>query len=167
MNADEETGGLAAGPFIGRESFRTRVREALAEAGRRGWRELVLSDASFEDWPLGERAVIDALHAWAQAGQRLTLLAQRYDEVQRRHPLFVNWRRQWAHKIECRGVRGADPLSVPSALWSTEWVLLRHEVLRSGGVCGAEVERRQQLRELLDGWLERSSPAFAATTLGL
>ena len=167
MNADETTGGLAAGPFIGRERFRTLVREALAEAGRAGWRELILCDADFADWPLGERAVVEALEAWARAGQRLTLLARCYDAVERHHPLFVNWRRQRAHQLECRGIPKADALAMPSVLWSPDWALQRHDVLRSSGVCGAEPQRRQRLRELLDGWLERSSPAFAATTLGL
>lgn len=159
---------LPAGPFIGRESFRTRVREGLSAAGRAGWRELILCDASFEDWPLGERAVVDALEAWARGGgQRLTLLARRYDGLERRHPLFVHWRRQRARLIECRGVPTADALAMPSVLWSPEWALERHEVLRSSGVCGDEAARRLRLRELLDGWLERSSPAFAASTLGL
>ena len=167
MNMVDDDGALPVGTFIGRESFRTRVREGLAAAGRAGWRELILCDASFEDWPLGERAVVDALEAWARGGQRLTLLARRYDELERRHPLFVHWRRQRAHLIECRGVPTADALAMPSVLWSPAWALQRHEVLRSSGVCGDEAARLLRLRELLDGWLERSSPAFAATTLGL
>ena len=167
MNTTDDDDALPAGPFIGRESFRTRVRAGLAAAGRAGWRELILCDASFEDWPLGERAVVDALKAWARGGQRLTLLARRYDELERRHPLFVHWRRQRAHLIECRGVPTADALAMPSVLWSPAWALQRHEVLRSSGVCGDEAARLLRLRELLDGWLERSSPAFAATTLGL
>ena len=167
MNTTDDDDALPAGPFIGRESFCTRVRAGLAAAGRAGWRELILCDASFEDWPLGERAVLDALEAWARGGQRLTLLARRYDELERRHPLFVQWRRQRAHLIECRGVPTADALAMPSVLWSPAWALQRHEVLRSSGVCGDEAARLLRLRELLDGWLERSSPAFAATTLGL
>ena len=166
-NAETDLG-LPEGPFIGRESFRAAVRQALAEAARAGWRELIVCDASFFDWPLGERAVVQALDAWARgAGQRFTVLAQRYDAVERLHPLFVGWRRQWAHKIECRSVRVADPLELPSALWSPGWALQRLDALRSGGVSGAQPERVLHLRESLSAWLERSSPAFAATTLGL
>lgn len=158
---------LPQGAFIGRETFRAHVRQALAVAARAGWRELILCDASFQDWPLGEREVIDSLTAWALAGQRLTLLARRYDAVEREHPRFVNWRRQWAHKIECRGVPAAEELALPSALWSAAWTLQRHDVLRSGGVCGAEPERCVLLRENIDAWLERSNAAFPATVLGL
>ena len=168
MSNSETDLGLPEGPFIGRESFRAAVRQALAEAARAGWRELIVCDASFADWPLGERAVVQALDAWARgAGQRFTVLAQRYDAVERLHPLFVGWRRQWAHKIECRSVRVADPLELPSALWSPGWALQRLDALRSGGVSGAQPERVLHLRESLSAWLERSSPAFAATTLGL
>ncbi len=168
MSNSETSVDLPEGPFIGRESFRAAVRQALAEAARAGWRELIVCDASFFDWPLGERAVVQALEAWARgAGQRFTVLAQRYDAVERLHPLFVGWRRQWAHKIECRSVRVADPLELPSALWSPGWALQRLDALRSGGVSGAQPERVLHLRESLNAWLERSSPAFAATTLGL
>lgn len=158
---------LFAGPFMGRESFRALVRDALGEAARAGWRELILADADFNDWPLGERVVIDALTAWVLSGQRLRLLARRYDAVYRQHPRFVTWRRQWSHKIEARGVPAADALDVPSVLWTPGWALQRTDVLRSGGFCGPEPDRRVMLRELLDEWLLRSSPAFPADTLGL
>jgi hypothetical protein len=49
---------LPQGRFEGRDAFRQNVRDALACAAREGWRELILSDADFHDWPLGERAVV-------------------------------------------------------------------------------------------------------------
>lgn len=160
---------LQTGDFVGREDFRQRVREVLTHAGEAGWRELVLSDASFVDWPLGERAVVDALTHWVLqwGGQRLTLLACRYDEMQRQHPLFVRWRRQWSHKIEARIVRHADPTDLPSAILAPTWALQRLEPQRFAGICGPEPERGQLLRQQIDEWLQRSSPGFAATTLGL
>lgn len=159
---------LPEGPFIGRDTFRELVRTALGEAARRGWRELLLADADFADWPLGERAVVEALTAWAlSGGQRLTLLARRYDAVVRTQPRFVVWRRQWSHKIEARGLPGVDAQDVPCILWTPGWVLQRQDMLRSRGFTGSEPERRRLLREALDGWLARSSTAFPADTLGL
>ena len=49
---------LPSGRLEGRELFRRAVRDALACAADQGWHELILSDASFEDWPLGESAVV-------------------------------------------------------------------------------------------------------------
>ncbi|MEZ5641445.1 MAG: hypothetical protein R3E70_05110 [Burkholderiaceae bacterium] len=57
----------------------------MRTAAEEGWREIVLSDASFLDWPLGEPAVIDSLQAWARSGRHLLLLARQYDDLQRAH----------------------------------------------------------------------------------
>ena len=153
--------------FEGRDEFRQLVRDALATAAREGWREIILSDASFEDWPFGERAVAQALQAWSHSGRRMTLLARRYDGVLRQHARFVRWRGTWSHIITAVACPSADPLDLPSALWSPAWVMERRDIERSNGYCGSEPERRVALRESLDGWLQKATPAFPATTLGL
>ena len=158
---------LPSGRFEGREAFRQLVRDGLARAAQEGWRELILSDASFEEWPLGERAVVESLQAWSRGGRRITLLARRYEQVLRLHPRFVQWRVLWSHIVEARACPAADPLELPSALWTPAWVMERRDVERSHGYCGAEPERRLQLRETLAEWLQKSSPSFPATTLGL
>lgn len=158
---------LPAGRFSGRQAFAKLVRDALACAARDGWREIILSDADFSDWPLGERAVAQSLQDWSNAGRHCTLLARRYDEVMQRHARFVTWRRTWSHIIEARACSSADELGLPSAIWSPGWVMHRVDPERSNGYCGAEPERRLLLRENLNEWLLRSSPSFAATTLGL
>jgi hypothetical protein len=159
--------GLPDRRFEGREEFRQLVRDALAAAAREGWRELILSDASFEDWPLGDRAVIESLQAWSQTGRRMVLLARRYDTVLRQHARFVQWRGRWSHIIEARACPAADPLDLPSAIWTPHWVLERREPERSIGYCGGEPERRVALREVLQEWLQKSTPSFPATMLGL
>ena len=158
---------LPAGRFSGRSEFAQIVRDVLAGAARAGWRQIIISDASFEDWPLGERAVVESLQAWSQAGRGLTMLARSYDEVSRRHPRFVNWRRTWAHIVECRRCAAADLLDLPSAIWSPVWALRRLDLERSTGICGGEPARRLQIREALNEWLRMSTPGFPASTLGL
>ena len=158
---------LPGGRFEGRESFRQLVRDALACAAREGWREIILSDASFDEWPLGERAVAESLHAWAKGGRHMVLLARRYDDVVREHARFVQWRTTWSHIVTASACASADPLDLPSAIWSPAWVLERREPQRSIGWCGSEPDRRVALREQLDEWLLKSTPAFPATTLGL
>ena len=158
---------LPHGRFEGREAFRQNVRDALACAAREGWREIILSDADFHDWPLGERAVVDSLNAWAKTGRKLVMLAKSYDEVTRTHPRFVNWRRTWSHIIECRRCATVDPLILPSALWTSGWVLRRLDPERSTGVCTVIPERKLALRESIEEWLRQSSAGFPATTLGL
>jgi hypothetical protein len=158
---------LPSGRFAGRQAFQQIVRDALAHAARQGWREIVLADASFEDWPLGERAVVQSLYDWSAAGRRCTLLARRWNEVVRMHARFVTWRRTWSHIIDARACHSADPLELPSAIWSPDWVMQRLDLERCTGVSGAEPDRRVALQENLRDWLARSSPSFPAHTLGL
>lgn len=159
---------LLQGRFSGREVFQQAVRDALATAAREGWSDIILSDANFHDWPLGERAVIESLQAWARTGRRMTLLACSYDDVVRRHARFVRWRGVWDHILTCRRCPGGDLLDIPSAIWSPGWVLQRLDSERCVGVAGSEPERRVLLRETLNEWLRNKSvPGFAATTLGL
>lgn len=158
---------LPTGRFAGREAFAQTVRDALACAAREGWRELVLSDADFGDWPLHERAVVESLQAWAGSGRRLRMLASRFDHVQRHQARFVAWRQTWDHIIDCRQCRGADAQDFPSAIWSPGWVMQRHDLQRSVFVCDSDAARRLALRQVLDEWSRNSTPGFPATTLGL
>lgn len=164
---DAAPAGLPAGRFTGRQDFQQLVRDALACAAREGWREIILCDADFQDWPLGERAVAQSLQDWSAAGRRCTLLARRWEVIALRHARFAAWRRTWAHIIEARACASADPMDLPSAIWSPGWVMQRLDIERCNGVSGSEPERRVLLRETLQEWLLKSSPSFPATTLGL
>lgn len=158
---------LLVGRFGGRSEFGDLIRQAFRAAATQGWREIIISDANFEDWPLGERAVTEALGDWSRTGRKLTMLARNYDAVTRRHPRFVSWRKTWSHIIECRANALGPSESLPSALWSPVWVFERIDLERSAGYCGAEASRRVALRESLNERLLKSAPAFPATTLGL
>jgi hypothetical protein len=160
-------GPLRSGRFQGRTEFEQLVRDAFMRAADEAWPEIIISDASFEDWPLRERVVVDALQSWSKTGRHFTMLAKRYDGVLRNQPRFVSWRKTWSHIIECRQCTSADPLDFPSAIWSRGWVMQRLDLARSTGVSGPEPERRVALRELLNERLRSSSAGFAATTLGL
>ena len=158
---------LASGRFAGREAFEQLVRNAFVHAARDGWQEIILSDATFEDWPLRDRSVVESLHAWSKSGRRLVMLASSYDEVIRRHPRFVAWRKTWGHIIDCRVCRTTAPVDFPSALWSPAWAMHRTDPLRSTGTCGADRDRQVQIKELLDEKIRNSSSGFASSVLGL
>jgi hypothetical protein len=166
-NDPEMDPALASARFTGRIAFEQLVRNALACAAREGWPQIILCDADFHDWPLGERTVAESLAQWSASGRRCTLLARRYDEVIRRHARFVTWRQRWSHIIEARACPSADPLELPSAIWSPGWVMQRLDPERCNGISGTEPERRLLLRESLQEWLAKSSPSFPASTLGL
>ena len=158
---------LPSGRFAGREAFAQGVRDALAVAAAQGWRELILCDPHFGDWPLHERQVVESLHAWSRAGRRFTILASGFDTVIRQHARFVGWRRTWGHIVDARMCPQIDPVNFPTVLWSPHWTMQLLDPVRSAGVSGAQPARIVQTRELLNELLQMSSPGFPSTTLGL
>ena len=158
---------LPQGRFRGSAEFAEIIRLTFATAAAQGWREIIMADRSFEDWPLGERQVTQSLNDWSKSGRKLTMLAKNYDELLRRHARFVTWRRTWAHIVECRGNASLSADDFPSALWSPVWACQRLDLKRCTGMAGFEADRRVALKERLDECLRRSSPAFPATTLGI
>jgi len=168
MPADESTPiALPQGRLNGRSVFVQAVRDALQTAAREGWKELVLCDANYADWPLGERAVVESLQVWARSGRRLTMLAMDYSGLPRQHARFVKWRQTWDHIIECRLCRSSDILAFPSVLWSPAWVMQRIDTERDVLVCDSAAPRRVELRQVLDEWRRDSTPGFPASVLGL
>lgn len=153
--------------FEGREDFRQLVRDALACAALEGWQEIAISDASFEEWPLGERVVEESLQAWSKSGRRFFILARNYDELIRRHARFVRWRGTWSHIVTAVACPSAAELEIPSAILSPAWALERRDIANSIGYCGSEPRRRVLLRELLNEWTRKSSPGFPSSTIGL
>lgn len=158
---------LLEGRFCGHAEFAELIRLALATAAAQGWREIVLSDPDFEEWPLGERAVAQALNDWARTGRKFTMLAENYEALPRRHARFVTWRQTWSHLVECRKTEATPAGSLSSALWSPGWVFERLDLPRCIGMAGSEAARRVALKECLNEYLLNSSAAFPATTLGL
>ena len=169
MASNEDIGDAVAlkGTFTGPTAFAQTVRAALARAAQEGWQAMVWSDASFEEWPLGERAVTESLQAWAGSGRQLVMLAHNYNSVLRYQPRFVSWRRTWDHIIDCRVCKTIDASEMPSALWSPHWAMRRLDLVRSTGVADLEPARRVLLKQELDECRRQSVPGFSATTLGL
>lgn len=155
------------GLFDGPTQFAQWVRDALEAAAVEGWREMIWSDASFEDWPLRERVVVELLNAWARSGRKLTMLALNYDAMRRIHPRFVTWRVTWDHIVDCRVCRGVDASEFPSALWSPDWSMRRLDPVRQTGIATMEARQRLLLRDQLNELYRKSSPGFPASTLGL
>jgi hypothetical protein len=145
------------------DAWRTLLLQALEE----GVRELWCADVDFAAWPLNEPALIDALVRWARPQRRLHLVAQHYDEMPRRHPRFVRWRRDFSHVVDAWCADELDASLHPCLLVAGE----RSIELLDPGHWRARLSQAaadaQRARERLDAILQRSTPGFAATTLGL
>lgn len=150
-----------------RAAFAHVIRTAFERAAQEQWKSMVWCDATFHEWPLGERATIESLNAWAGAGRSLIMIAEDYQYLVRHHPRFVQWRKTWSHIIDCRARKGVDEEDFPCALWSPQWAMQRMEHNRSRWAVDLEPSQRMRLKENLDEHYRQSSPAFPATTLGL
>lgn len=155
--------------FAGRSAFHDALRRLLAEAARRGTRELLGSDGDFADWPLDDAGVLAALAAWVRPQRRLVLLASHYDEVPRRFPRWVAWRRVWAHAVACRQADAEIPADdVPVLLIAPGIGAVRLlDRVRHRGVASTAAVDVVRARSDFDAVSQRSSEAFGATTLGL
>lgn len=158
---------LPTGRLQGRQVFVDTVRLAFEVAADQGWNHITLSDADFADWPLGERAVVDALNRWARRGRTLKMLARHYDQLRLLHPRFVQWRVTWSHLVEAHACQGAAGAELPSAICSPVWTLERLDPLRNTLVASGDAERRVALQERVNECWHRSTPSFPASQLGL
>ncbi|GAA6143622.1 hypothetical protein [Hydrogenophaga sp. 5NK40-0174] len=158
---------LPEGRFEGRATFQDFVRLALAHAAEHGWKRLILCDEDFADWPLGERAAIDALQSWASSGRTIRFVARDYRLIHSLHPRLVQWRQHWSHIVEARTCSGRGSDQLPSAFWSDGWTLERLDDQRDAMVATQDAGRRVALHERIDGFWRYGQPGFASSVLGL
>ena len=156
------------GRFEGREAFDARVMQFLQRAADEGWHEIIVGDADFVGWCWGSAAAVELLNRWARKGRLITVLACDFEALARRHPRWVQWRRTWDHRIQCRKYLTRDPATVPSVLWSGHWVVQRLDPVQTVGVASSIRSVIVQQQEQLQEWIgKKSTPAFPASVLGL
>lgn len=174
-NPFQATDGGKATDVLRREAFDTRkafqenLIMAVVGAAVEGRRELCWVDADFADWPLDDPSLIDALTRWARQPQRRFLMvAWSFDEVARRHPRFTQWRRTWAHRLECRSAPEVSRSEMPTLMLAGELYSLQLMDRRHwhGRWLDDEAELRAW-RDVVDAILQRSEGDFPANTLGL
>jgi hypothetical protein len=155
-------------PLQTRAEFIAALRQGFAEAAAAGSRELWLADPSFADWPLGERDVIESLNRWVTSSRRLTLLANGFDEVARRHPRWVTWRRTWSHVVSCRVNTELEADAMPSLLIAAGTITVRLiDIEHHRGHISKTRVAEIQCKEMFDAVSQRSEEGFPATLTGL
>jgi hypothetical protein len=151
-----------------RVEFHDAVCEAFAEIAQTGCREVWLCDADFSDWPLDDKAILEALTHWAMPHRKLTVIARDFDEFARRHPRWTEWRRTWSHVVDCRVLDEADAVQPPVILLGLGLITLRLvDPIRPRGSLSREPGDLLRNRETIDAVSQRSSEGFPATILGL
>ncbi len=156
--------------IAGPEDFAPAVRWAVAAAIADGARTLTAVDLAFgENWPWNDAELLAALAGWLRLPQRrLVLLAASYDEVPRLHPRFVQWRRDWAHAIAPFVAPEELTGALPTVLFDDRRLsVVRLDPVQGRGRVSLEPRTRLHWHDKVDAVLQRSSPGFPVTTLGL
>lgn len=159
--------------FEGRAEFQARIVQTLQWAGQTPCTTLHAWDPSFVEWPWSDAAVLAALTAWARPGRCLSLLAMDFEELARRQPRFVRWRRDFGHVVTARLVDAEQrPESGPQALLVAGDSMQSHcltvfERRSWRGKFSEDASERLRALEWFDALTQRSSESFASTTLGL
>ena len=151
-----------------RAQFHSAVRSAFAEIAATGPRDIWMCDSDFSDWPLNDAQIVEHLSQWALPHRRCTVLASRYESLQRQHPRWVQWRIQRAHVVHCLTPDESQALALPCVLLAPGCVMLRLvDPERWRGSMSTQVADAVHERERLDALLQRSVEAFPSSTLGL
>ncbi len=156
-------------PFVTRATFRDHVVNAVVGAAVEGRRDITWVDVDFADWPLDDARLLDALSRWAKGPERkFLMLARGFDEVARRHPRFTQWRRTFAHRVDCRSAPELAEQAMPTLMLAGD--LYSFQLLDKRRWHGRWLDNETDFkawREVVDAILQRSSGDFAANTLGL
>lgn len=156
--------------IAGPEDFAPAVRWAVGTAIADGARTITAVDLAFgENWPWDDADMLSALAGWLRLPQRrLVLLAASYDEVPRQHPRFVQWRRDWAHAIAPFVAPEELAGTLPTVLFDDRRLsVVRLDPVQGRGRASLEPRTRLHWHDKVDAVLQRSSPSFPVTTLGL
>lgn len=164
--ATATSGGRA---FEGSVEFAQALKEAMAHASERSTRRLCWCDEDFASWPIGEPDWVAQLTRWAKVtGREIVMIARDWSVIERRHPRFAAWRRDWSHIIQC-----LEPDETRTEPLPTLWIDSDDQALRVfdrdhlRGRIGFDRVDRQQAREDFDAISQRAGPGFSAVTLGL
>ncbi len=151
-----------------RAQFQAAVRSAFAQIAATGTRDIWMCDDDFAEWPLNDPQVIEHLSNWASAHRRCTVLASRYDSLQRQHSRWVQWRRQRSHVVHCLAPDESQTNPLPCVLLAPGCVTLRLiDRERWRGSISTDLGPAVRERERLNALMQRSVDAFPSSTLGL
>lgn len=154
-----------------RAGFKAAVSWGFTRAMREGGRSrrILCVDRDFADWPLDAPELHAQLTAWLKGAQRqLVLLGATFDEMPRRHPRFVGWRRHFTHAVFPFAAPEDIAAQLPTLLLDDDATLVRLiDAVHWRGRASADERSALPWREQIDAVLQRSEAAFPVQSLGL
>lgn len=164
---DPDSNAWPQGRFEGRLAWAKLLHQALDLAVQHRVRHLFWCDPDFVDWPLGERLFNERLHAWADGGGQLSLLALDFRRVQQQHARFVQWRITWSHRVDARVAPRDLQEGFPTVMGHSGWAAQRTPSSQPVVLAFTQPARVQGVMTQWHALWDRSGPGFPSTTLGL
>lgn len=155
-------------PIRARADFLAAVPWVVQQTVALGARHITWVADSFEEWPLDDGAVLDALTPWLRLPQRrLVMLGRDFESIRGAHPRFMAWRKDWSHALEA-WTPPEEMGALPTLVLSDGPVTLQvMDTLQWRGRVSVEGRKAHLLREQVDAYLQRSERAFPVHHLGL
>ena len=151
-----------------RSGFVAAVHEVLDLALARRTRRMLWVDADFAGWPLDDAILLRRLTHWLRLPQRQLLLLAGDYAVLCRSPRFMACYRLWSHAIAAHAPAEDDVAQLPCLLLAERAALVQlMDKSHWRGWIAEEAASLRSWHERVDALLQRSEPAFPATTLGL
>lgn len=153
-----------------RSEFQAAVRDLITEAATRRVRQMWWVSPDFAHWPLDDAPLLDILGGWVRssAAVRLTWLAHDFEPIRRGMPRLVRWRQTWAHVLNCGAPADMEAADLPSLLLVERVAVLQmFDSVHWRGRISQERPDLGRAKDQIDALLQRSTPAFPATTLGI
>ncbi len=149
--------------------FHDALRWSLGYAMRARSRHLIWLDPDFAVWPLDDAVLLRSLAAWmALPKRRLTLVAHGFDELARRCPRFVRWRRDWTHAVAAFSPTEGVELRLPTlAIDDGQLCLQLFDRVQWRGRLALDQAAVTQWKSECDALLQRCEATFVAHPLGL
>jgi hypothetical protein len=96
------------------------------------------------------------------------VIAADFDQIARRHPRWVAWRRTWGHAVQCLALHEDDRAEVPGLFLVEGIAVAQLSDRRHGrGSLRDDAAALAQAVERLAHLQQRGSPDFPVTVLGL
>lgn len=149
--------------------FHQALGWSLGQAVAARARRMTWVDPDFGAWPLDDDTLLETLGTWLRLPQRrLVLLARDYSQLQRQHPRFVSWRRDWAHAIDAWSPAEGVEARLPTLLIDDQRLCLQmHDTTHWRGRLSLDEHAVRQWRDEIDALLQRCESAFPVHHLGL
>lgn len=167
-------GVAASQPFCAQDvSFdtRTEAHSALHALVASQPDVLLCFSADFSGWPLQHPSFIRQLELWALHDPKrpaaLRMLALDWSAARLRFARFSAFRRDFAHRIECRRISETQVRGLHEMAWTSRCAVYAHTATWMSGEQVRNATRLHALRQHFENAWQQAAPAFPAMTLGL